>query len=721
MSWSLCALLAAPSFVRRPSARGLTPRGTTALLLVMFTVASMLAASEPAAATPTSRTVQVTVYDGTGATQLHQYTATATTEDLYRFSVAAAGWNDSGSGQGQVSIDDVVVDRFDGSQTTMDFTTTPTIIESSTGGSADALQYDGTGHRLLAVSDSGYSCTTNYESLDIGGSGPSSVRRVRFKVARLSGDTGDGSFWEIFVGLAPSDNQPIVNATCTLNLPTGTVDDHLGVRISGDGDGVRREIRGWADGVQSSSPYVMTIGTSYLVDVQVPPTGGQVPPTGGQVPPTGSDPSGVDFDASCVIADPQVPVGAGNNIPSTNPPGAPGGSLGVPAGGSGCQGISTYDGGTESTDFRSVALSRAGSQIVAEFTVDGPIPPAGSTCNPAFLIGSGCPDLPDNKFGGFGYKAMFQNPSLQNNAPYATGSTQCCFGTPIFGLNEHWRDGFHFFVGFDATWNGHSWIHSAQIGTYDPSPDGGFFFDELGTSTALNIWDDDDPCFPRSGGANWDVIYGPGNKVTVKVDGVVKFANLQALGGCLEAWYAKPGDDITNIKGLSTADTTVTLPFTMPLSLVPGFSDITSVGGFSLFSDVTTGNSINMGLGAVLAVLTGDSMGTPCANEGLGIRPCVSYTPGLAHAPPTAGRRLEADQEEELPRAFASVPDTLGGGPRCWTYTYGGILPPNPLWVANQACHIDDDNIVSLTGNIDPGERGTVLAEFWDTNYSIIF
>ena len=76
------------------------------------------------------------------------------------------------------------------------------------------------------------------------------------------------------------------------------------------------------------------------------------------VAPPVADPSGVDFDAACVI-------GRASSVESPF--------------GDGCDGISTYDGSTESTDLRSVDLKKnAAGQLEATFTVDGPIPPAGS-------------------------------------------------------------------------------------------------------------------------------------------------------------------------------------------------------------------------------------------------------------------------------------------------------------------------------------------------------
>jgi hypothetical protein len=396
-----------------------------------------------------------------------------------------------------------------------------------------------------------------------------------------------------------------------------------------------------------------------------------------------------------------------NNIAS---PGVSGGA-GVIQGGSGCEGISRYDGSTESTDFGEVGLASTGvdnpgpadNQLLATWLTDAPLPLAGSTCNPATADADGgptpppggpiCPDLPNNSFVGFGYKAMYQVPARQNNTPtngVGGGCTRVGTGGAVFDQHEHWLDGYHFFIGFDVVWDGTEWIHSAQVGEYDPSPDGAFFFTELGVSSASGVWTDSDPS--AQFGTHWSVSYGPGNRVSVTADGVLGSANINCANGVFHTVYFKDGDTIANVKGLSTADSTVTLPMTVPLSLVPGFSDITSVGGFIFYSDITPGNSMNSGVA-----------GSALDSQDLGIRTNVSYTGG-----------------------FLGISDTLGDSPACPTPTFGGTLPTNPLLNPAVGCQYDDDNTpVPNAGTpagpwsaVNPGERGTFLAEWWDTNVS---
>jgi hypothetical protein len=398
-------------------------------------------------------------------------------------------------------------------------------------------------------------------------------------------------------------------------------------------------------------------------------------------PPSGALNDGVDFDAACLVSAPLTTPGP-NNIES------PGGtSCG------GAVGVGSYDGSTETTDIGAFSLTKtnvvngvSNTQLVASWTVDGCIPAAGSTANPALAPATGgCPDLPNNSFAGGGLRILFNNPARQNNVPTNSvggGCPRLPTGT-VFDQHEHWLDGFHKFIGFDMSWDGAKWIHSAQVGEYDPSPDGAFFFTELGTSSSPGVWSSADPF--ATFGTNWDVTIS-GSTVTVTVDGVLGSADaVNCATGVFYTVYAKAGDTLVNVKALSTANSVVTLPVTVPLSLIPGQSDITSVAGFLFYSDVTEGSS------------TSGPLPPPLAN-----RTDVSFTGGPAGLGPV---------------------DTLGDSPACPTPTFGGLLPTNPLLNPAVGCQYDDDNIpVPNAGNpagpwtaVNPGLRGVFLTEWWDT------
>ena len=387
-----------------------------------------------------------------------------------------------------------------------------------------------------------------------------------------------------------------------------------------------------------------------------------------------SDGTGVDYDAACVFNTDAPPPPNSVGSPGTSP----------------CQdgsGLSIYDGRTEATDILGVHLaSTTAGQFVATCELDQ-IVPAGDP-NPFAL------DRPADVFTGTSCKVMFQNPRVENNVP-SIGCARVGTGTAVFDQHGHWADGFHFFIGFNQSWNGTRWIHSAQLGEYNPAPDGGFPFYELGTNDGSG-W---------TGGANVTIA---GSTVTITASGIFTVADANCASGRFTVAFARPGHPITNVKGLTTADVTYTLPVTVPFSLAPGFSDTTSTGGYTFFSDVTAGNSRNVG-----------SVGTLLRPNMVG----VSYSTGILERN-RGGATLFGQSSQVRDAGSSPQPDpfdTLGEGPRCPTPTFGGLLPSNPLWVPDQACHIDDDNIPGPSGNIDPGERGTFLPEFWDTNFGFTF
>lgn len=224
----------------------------------------------PGVANAATRSVTVKLFASNGTTLLHSYTTTVNTDDFHRFAVATQGHNDAGSGEGQVAIDDLAVTDNAGATTTWTFATPPTINESTTGGTNDALRHDLANGRLLGIGNSAYTCSTNYETVDVG----VNVTKARFTIRRVTADTGDGSFWNVMAGVVPGDSEPIVGATCTGGSVTGTPDNFVGIVYEGDGDGVRNRISGFADGGAATSVYNGAINTVYVVEIE---TGTAVP------------------------------------------------------------------------------------------------------------------------------------------------------------------------------------------------------------------------------------------------------------------------------------------------------------------------------------------------------------------------------------------------------------------------------------------------------------
>lgn len=369
--------------------------------------------------------------------------------------------------------------------------------------------------------------------------------------------------------------------------------------------------------------------------------------------------SGVDYDAACIASSavPPSPNSVASPVMSPTPPrwycDAP-------------LGASTYHGVTEATDLGSVSLgSNTSGQMVATFTTDNAPPPPGHTILTAL-------DSPNpGQFLGARWRALFQNRDVQTSVPTnpVGGCTRAGTSSPVYDLHGSWKDGFHFYVGLAATWDGVKWVHSAEIGEYDPAPGGGFRPITLGTNSGAG-WTSADPNMLY--GADWSVTYGAGS-FTVTVDGIVRTSNTTLCQqGFFKTVFATAGDNIAHVKGLSTV---VTAPGPKaggnPCASIR--DEVCQPSGpvvpeADLVSDTTSGNSRPGGLGANI---TG-----------------VAYTPG---------------QDDST--------DTTGNGPTCWTPTYGGMSPANSLFTPDTACQIDDD----VSG------RGTDNAEFWETPAGFVF
>jgi hypothetical protein len=384
-----------------------------------------------------------------------------------------------------------------------------------------------------------------------------------------------------------------------------------------------------------------------------------------------ADGSGVDY-ATCTTHDGSPSVGGADRYRP----------------GSGCDVGESVD-LTNGTSGSASGLSFANGQLTATWHVAGPIPAAGSTNLAAA-------DLPGSNFVGLNLYAMFNNKSVQTNVPTnpAGGCTRVGVGNQVLDAHGSWKDGYQFFVAFSVSWDGQKWVQSAELGEYDPNPDGGFTFNELGTNNGFGGWQAANTYHPFSSTAAADNFFVSvsGSDVTVTVPGILKTPDtVNCQEGFFKSVYAKAGDNIANVKALTTANEVVTLPVTVPLSITCDLigdidceNDLTSVGGFLFFSDVTDGDS-RVGLAGSAS---GDLATTPCYNEGLrGNVPCIAYTDG-----------------------GGGLVDTLGAGPTCPTPTFGGLLPTNPLFTPDTACLIDDDSI----------DRGSVTGEWWSTPHGFI-
>lgn len=240
----------------------LRPAALPTVLAVSLALLATIAALPPGAAAD-QRQMTVRVYDAGGAALLYEWAGTvnAPSEHL-RFAVASFGRSAvPSSGLGVIALDNLLVYPAQGQYTAFDFTTAPTVIESSQGNDEPVMVYNEFFDRLDLWADSAQTCTGNYQSIAI----DPSVRRIQFQVTRTTGTPfGEGSFWDVIVGITPSDDEPIGPACFA--LPT-----LLGFQIGGSGDydpGDRSLGRAWPGIALEGSPEMYVhLDVPYLVDV----------------------------------------------------------------------------------------------------------------------------------------------------------------------------------------------------------------------------------------------------------------------------------------------------------------------------------------------------------------------------------------------------------------------------------------------------------------------
>jgi hypothetical protein len=236
---------------------------TSALLGGLFMV-------PPAAATTGQFTVKVT---GPGVS----YTSTMTADiqaSYSRFAVATLGRSLCCSNEGQVAISNLVVTKSDGTTQTINLGSA-TVIESAQGSTVQTIRLDPANNRVLGIGNSLNSRAENYQSIAI----PSTAVKMTFTFDRITGDVGDGNFWDLHVGFIPSDNEAVG--------PTSNFFGNLlGLHICGDGDGARLCLSGYASGTQDSNQATYQLNQNYNVEIDLPNTD----PCAGPNPPSSCNP-----------------------------------------------------------------------------------------------------------------------------------------------------------------------------------------------------------------------------------------------------------------------------------------------------------------------------------------------------------------------------------------------------------------------------------------------
>lgn len=289
-----------------------------------------------------------------------------------------------------------------------------------------------------------------------------------------------------------------------------------------------------------------------------------------------------------------------------------------------------------SSDVQSTKLeSLANGHVKATFTVTGPVPAEGSVSSADYHGPSYGPGGAVKPFLGGSYLAMYNNTSSQTNNDDLNGGCARVGGVGrVRDFKEHYQDGFYQFIGLQVGFDGQKYIYTAEEGYYDPAANGGFIFNDLSQDQLITK------------GVDWNVTVTGTSPATITVEGPGKLnsPDTTCASGVFVEDFAHPGDSIDNVFGLTTNDLVVVLPVAVPLDVIPGQQPLQAVGGFVYNSDWTAINPASGGTGDV-------------------------FDPGLAGGP-----------------------DVVGPGPTCWTPTFGGLLPQNPLWVGGQPCHIDLEN-----------------------------
>jgi hypothetical protein len=363
-------------------------------------------------------------------------------------------------------------------------------------------------------------------------------------------------------------------------------------------------------------------------------------------------------DAACDVIDPVLGLhedqdGVGSPVPPYHTCDAPEADLVNAAG--------TPIGSGKSWNSRSASIGgRPG--IKAYFKVNTALPEVGRDA------AEGGPTAPRTKpypsFNGYTFHNNFQNAAVQDNNPPAhiTGMRAPLCTTPIYASNTgHWQDHYWFQIGVSLTFAGGEYKATPFISQYDPNIDGGFFFHDFNANPLLTPGTDYTWGFVTAAGAEspatWDSVenewehFSPTSTIYVNVPTKFPSPSTVACGGFITQTFADTGHIIKDNWGATWLNQVVVLPVPIPLSLVPGESDIDAIGGFIYRSDWSPDSALDL---------------FPTDVDG----------PGGVPAVPAIG-------PEEL--GTVNVP-----GPTCWTPTVGGLLPSNPLHTPNQPCGIDN-------------------------------
>ncbi|HVF12437.1 MAG TPA: hypothetical protein VNA87_05055 [Actinomycetota bacterium] len=303
-----------------------------------------------------------------------------------------------------------------------------------------------------------------------------------------------------------------------------------------------------------------------------------------------------------------------------------------------------------------------GPALEASWTVREPLPVEEVIGTP--ISTSGGEQIP-----GIDFYSYFRVPDLLDNRPTIRcerNTSSAAKKTYIIAnaFGDGHTDAWQFFINFGMTYTGGKYVSTPSLGYFVPYDDGGLVFSDVKANSRL------------ARGTHYDWSFSADRKtVTVKIVGQFpagssdcKFT-LPSIEGTLMTYFARTAsqkaadpfygttivsppppnsirtnsgsnDRINDVRFEARFATVVTLPVKVPLSIVPGEEDLEGVGGFVFLVDGQTLSGVD------------------------------TYDPGQT------AKNLGVDT--------ASVKGT-----GCWTLTFGGTAPVNPLHNYGGPCAID--------------------------------
>lgn len=349
-----------------------------------------------------------------------------------------------------------------------------------------------------------------------------------------------------------------------------------------------------------------------------------------------------------------------------------------------------HNNNADEVDIRSWSVERitlpGGPALKASWTVGANLP------TPDVTVAPGVEPYPS--FNGYSFDIFWQNKAVQTNFPAAVRNRQCLRAAPgdigaadarnhdsnpnnntyIYSpFAGHWKDSYWWQIGVSLSYSGAQYEVTPQLSRFYPGPDGGYSFWDLKTKKQFNAngtptlanpypgkgfyydWTVSGTTITVSAVTAWIEQTGtceniPGDGLPTAADDNWSATNPLSHFGPRRIELILPGETVSNVSSKSWLNQLVILPAGgVPLSsleplpvicdVILNCQNIEAIGGFIYSED--------------------------WSQQVIGASTVEDYDIGI----------FGPDQLNT---------DTLTqAGPFCWTPTFGGTLPVNPLWAAN--------------------------------------